>query len=186
MRILFVGTPDFAVPSLKALVAAGHDIPVVLTQPDRPAGRGRRIVGGPVKESARAMGIEIMQPETLKSASVMADIERLGPEVIVVVAYGMLLKRKLLDLPEHGCINVHASLLPRWRGAAPIHRAIEAGDSRRARCQSERLHRASRGRGPGHGSDPGPAFYSYRSPRHHGKPPRSPGPDRCGVACGNP
>lgn len=130
MRILFAGTPVFAVPSLKALVAAGHDIPVVLTQPDRPAGRGRRAVGGPVKECARAMDIEIMQPETLKSASVMAHIERLGPDVMVVVAYGMLLKRKVLDLPEHGCINVHASLLPRWRGAAPIHRAIEAGDSK--------------------------------------------------------
>ena len=129
MRILFAGTPDFAVPSLKALVAAGHDIAAVLTQPDRPAGRGRRTVAGPVKDCARALGIEILQPESLKSPSILADLRRLEPRVMVVVAYGILLKRKVLDIPERGCINVHASLLPRWRGAAPIQRAIEAGDS---------------------------------------------------------
>jgi methionyl-tRNA formyltransferase len=128
MRILFAGTPDFAVPSLKALAAAGHDIPAVLTQPDRPAGRGRRTVAGPVKDCARTLGIEVLQPESLISPSILADIQRLGPRVMVVVAYGLLLKREVLDIPEHGCINVHASLLPRWRGAAPIQRAIEAGD----------------------------------------------------------
>lgn len=129
MRILFAGTPDFAVPSLKALAASSHDIPAVLTQPDRPAGRGRRTVAGPVKDCARALGIEVLQPESLMSPSILADIQRLGPRVMVVVAYGLLLKREVLDIPEYGCINVHASLLPRWRGAAPIQRAIEAGDS---------------------------------------------------------
>jgi len=129
MRIVFAGTPDFAVPTLKALVAAGHEIAAVLTQPDRPAGRGRRLATSPVKDCARALGLEVLQPETLKDAAVLAELRRLQPQVMVVAAYGLILPGEVLSLPEHGCINVHASLLPRWRGAAPIHRAIEAGDA---------------------------------------------------------
>lgn len=129
MRIVFAGTPDFAVPTLKALVAAGHDVAAVLTRPDRPAGRGRRLVAGPVKDCARALGLSVLQPGTLKDAAVLAELRHLQPRVIVVAAYGLILPREVLHLPEHGCINVHASLLPRWRGAAPIHRAIEAGDA---------------------------------------------------------
>lgn len=129
MRIVFAGTPDFAVPALKALVADGQDVAAVLTQPDRAAGRGRRVVAGPVTDCARGLGIELLQPETLKDDAAKAALRRLEPELMVVVAYGMLLRRAVLELPARGCINVHASLLPRWRGAAPIHRALEAGDA---------------------------------------------------------
>lgn len=129
MRIVFAGTPDFAVPTLKALAGAGHAIEAVLTQPDRPAGRGRQVAAGPVKRAARELGLDVFQPKSLKSPSVLADIRVLQPQVIVVVAYGLLLTREVLELPDFGCINVHASLLPRWRGAAPIQRAIEAGDA---------------------------------------------------------
>ncbi|MGA8260735.1 MAG: methionyl-tRNA formyltransferase [Arenicellales bacterium] len=129
MRIVFAGTPDFAVPTLKALAGAGHAIEAVLTQPDRPAGRGRHVAAGPVKRTARELGLDVFQPKNLKSSSVLADIRVLQPQVIVVVAYGLLLTREVLELPDYGCINVHASLLPRWRGAAPIQRAIEAGDA---------------------------------------------------------
>lgn len=129
MRIVFAGTPDFAVPTLKALVAAGHEVAAVLTQPDRPAGRGRRLVAGPVKDCARALGLEVLQPQTLRAEAPLAALRRLEPRVMVVAAYGLILPRAVLDLPPEGCLNVHASLLPRWRGAAPIQRAIEAGDA---------------------------------------------------------
>lgn len=129
MRIVFAGTPDFAVPTLKALVAAGHDVATVLTQPDRPAGRGRRLVAGPVKDCARALDLPVLQPDTLKDESVRAALRGLRPQAMVVAAYGLILPRAVLDLPEHGCLNVHASLLPRWRGAAPIQRALAAGDA---------------------------------------------------------
>lgn len=129
MRIVFAGTPEFAVPTLKALVAAGHDVAAVLTQPDRPAGRGRRLLAGPVKDCARGLGLSILQPGSLKDASLLAALRRLQPRVIVVAAYGLIVNREVLALPEYGCVNVHASLLPRWRGAAPIQRAIEAGDT---------------------------------------------------------
>jgi len=129
MRIVFAGTPGFAVPSLKALVADRHDVITVLTQPDRAAGRGRRVRPGAVTDCARGLGIDIFQPEKLNDPEALAVLRRLAPELMVVVAYGMLLGPKVLALPARGCINVHASLLPRWRGAAPIHRAIEAGDN---------------------------------------------------------
>lgn len=129
MRIVFAGTPDFAVPTLKSLVAAGHDVAAVLTRPDRPAGRGRRLVSGPVKDCARALGLSVVQPESLKDAAAQATLQHLQPAAIVVAAYGLMLPRAVLTLPAHGCVNVHASLLPRWRGAAPIQRAIEAGDA---------------------------------------------------------
>lgn len=129
MRVVFAGTPDFAVPTLRSLVDAGHDVAMVLTQPDRPAGRGRRTVAGPVKQYALEAGLPVRQPDNLEDASILAELRSLRPRVMVVAAYGLLLKRAVLDLPRQGCINVHASLLPRWRGAAPIQRAIEAGDA---------------------------------------------------------
>ncbi|MCG6871639.1 MAG: methionyl-tRNA formyltransferase [Gammaproteobacteria bacterium] len=126
MRIVFAGTPDFALPSLAA-VAAEHKLIAVYTQPDRPAGRGRRVTASPVKRWAREKGLPVHQPQHLRDGA--GDLARLSPEVMVVVAYGLLLPPDCLAVPSHGCINVHASLLPRWRGAAPIQRAIEAGDS---------------------------------------------------------
>jgi methionyl-tRNA formyltransferase len=125
--IAFAGTPEFAVPTLNALVASGARVPVVLTQPDRPAGRGRELAASPVKVAARRHGLQIAQPETLRAPGV---VETLGPapELLIVIAYGLLLPRSMLAWPRLGCVNLHASLLPRWRGAAPIHRAILARD----------------------------------------------------------
>jgi len=130
MRVVFMGTPDFAVPSLAALVLGGHKVAGVITQPDRPRGRGKKIKYSPVKEIALAYGLEIFQPETIKSREFINVLHGLAPEVIVVVAYGRMLPREVLALPEKGCINVHASLLPKYRGAAPIHRAIINGEKR--------------------------------------------------------
>lgn len=126
MKVVFAGTPEFACPTLAALVAAGYPILAALTQPDRPAGRGRRITGSAVKMQAQALGIPVFTPED--GAAAEAVVRTLKPDVVIVVAYGLLLPKGLLALPVHGCLNVHASLLPRWRGAAPIARAIEAGD----------------------------------------------------------
>jgi methionyl-tRNA formyltransferase len=128
MRLIFAGTPEFAAAALKALIAAGHDLPLVLTQPDRPAGRGMKLKASPVKEVALAHGIPVAQPENLKSEEARAPIHAAQAEVMVVAAYGLLLPEAALNIPPLGCVNIHASLLPRWRGAAPIHRAIEAGD----------------------------------------------------------
>ncbi|MES1942621.1 methionyl-tRNA formyltransferase [Salinisphaera sp. PC39] len=128
MRIIFAGTPEFALPSLDALAASGHKLLGVLTQPDRPAGRGRRLAPSPVKRRAGSLGLPVWQPETLKNRALQDELAALRPDVMVVVAYGLLLPRAVLALPVHGCVNVHASLLPRWRGAAPIARAILAGD----------------------------------------------------------
>jgi len=127
MRIAFAGTPGFALPPLRAL-GAHHTIVGVLTQPDRPAGRGRALGASPVKVEALAQGWPLAQPASLKSGEGRATLLAWQPDVLVVVAYGLILPQALLDLPRHGCINVHASLLPRWRGAAPIQRAILAGD----------------------------------------------------------
>ena len=126
-RIAFAGTPQFAVPTLKAIVAAGARVPLVLTQPDRPAGRGRRLTASPVKETAHSLGLPLAQPESLRAPAELPSGER--PDVLVVIAYGLLLPRRWLDWPRLGCINLHASLLPRWRGAAPIQRAVLAGDA---------------------------------------------------------
>lgn len=127
MKIVFAGTPAFAVPSLAALIEAGHEVCAVLTQPERPAGRGRRLVPSPVKQLATRHGLAVLQPATLEGfAPILAGF---GPDAMVVIAYGSILPRAILALPRYGCINVHASLLPRWRGAAPIARAIEAGDA---------------------------------------------------------
>ncbi len=128
MKIVFAGTPDFAVPCLRA-AARGGEVVAVYTQPDRPAGRGRGLQASPVKQAAQELGIPVLQPETLRDPAAQAQLRAFAPDLMVVVAYGLILPRKVLNIPKHGCWNVHASLLPRWRGAAPIQRAIEAGDT---------------------------------------------------------
>ena len=133
MKIVFAGTPDFAVPSLRAAAARG-EVVAVYTQPDRPAGRGRGVTASPVKLEAVQRGIPVLQPENFKGALAKDTLRALKPDLLVVVAYGLILPQSVLDIPTHGCWNVHASLLPRWRGAAPIHRAIEAGDARSGVC----------------------------------------------------
>jgi len=128
-RVVFMGTPDFAVPALAALLSEGYDVVGVLTRPDRPAGRGQRVEESPVKRLARANGLPILQPSTLRDAEARAAVLELQPDVITVAAYGLLLPQALLDLPGHGCLNIHGSLLPRHRGAAPIAAAILAGEA---------------------------------------------------------
>ena len=134
MRLIFAGTPEFAALALQAIVAAGHDVTLVLTQPDRPAGRGMALQPSPVKKLALDKGIEVFQPLTLKDAEAQAKIAATGAEVMVVAAYGLILPQAVLDLPRFGCLNIHASLLPRWRGAAPIQRALLAGDAETGVC----------------------------------------------------
>ncbi len=129
MRVVFFGTPAFAVPTLQALVDAGHDVLAVVAQPDRPAGRGQQLVSPPTVELARRLGIPVFQPTKLKSGDFPPAFAALAPEVAVVVAYGRILPLALLQTPKRGCINVHASLLPRWRGAAPIQWSVLAGDA---------------------------------------------------------
>ena len=151
LRIVFAGTPEFAVPSLRA-AAQRNEVVAVYTQPDRPAGRGRGLQPSPVKREAIARGIPVLQPESLKSELSRDALRALKPDLMVVVAYGLLLPQKILDIPAQGCWNVHASLLPRWRGAAPIQRAIEAGDNETGVClmQMEK------------GLDTGPVLLSQR------------------------
>ncbi|UTW10766.1 methionyl-tRNA formyltransferase [Marinobacterium rhizophilum] len=129
LRIVFAGTPDFAAASLQALFETHHDIIAVYTQPDRPAGRGRKLTPSPVKQLALEHGVAVFQPLSLKDAAAQQALADLKPDLMIVAAYGLLLPRVVLETPRLGCINVHASLLPRWRGAAPIHRALLAGDS---------------------------------------------------------
>ncbi|MEY1660607.1 methionyl-tRNA formyltransferase [Isoalcanivorax beigongshangi] len=128
LRIVFAGTPDFAALSLAALLASRHQVVAVLTQPDRPAGRGRTLTPSDVKVLAEQHQLPVLQPTTLRDADIGAQLASFDADVMVVVAYGLLIPQAILDLPRHGCINVHGSLLPRWRGAAPVHRAIAAGD----------------------------------------------------------
>lgn len=128
LRIVFAGTPDFAVPPLRVLLGSAHEVCAVYTQPDRPAGRGRKLTASPVKQVAQEAAIAVHQPATLKADSAVEALVALKPDLMVVVAYGLLLPQRVLDIPRLGCINIHASLLPRWRGAAPIQRAILAGD----------------------------------------------------------
>lgn len=130
LRILFAGTPDFSVPALHALLESPHQVIAVYTQPDRPAGRGRKLTPSPVKQTALEAGIAVHQPASLKDETAVEALVALAPDLMVVVAYGLLLPQRVLDIPRLGCVNIHASLLPRWRGAAPIQRAILAGDSR--------------------------------------------------------
>ena len=128
MRLVFAGTPVFAQRSLAALVAAGHEVALVLTRPDKPAQRGQRLVASPVKAWALEHGLALWQPRTLREPDAWVRLREVGADAMVVAAYGLLLPPQVLEIPPHGCLNVHASLLPRWRGAAPIQRAIEAGD----------------------------------------------------------
>jgi methionyl-tRNA formyltransferase len=128
LRIVFAGTPEFSVPPLRALLASPHQVVGVYTQPDRPAGRGRKLTPSPVKEEAVAASVPVFQPRSLKDPDAQRELAALKPDLMVVVAYGLLLPQAVLDIPRLGCINIHASLLPRWRGAAPIQRAILAGD----------------------------------------------------------
>jgi len=138
MRVVFAGTPEFARLALDAILAAGHEVPLVLTQPDRPAGRGLKLTPSPVKQAALAAGIPVAQPRSLRldgrypdeAAQAREQLLAAAPDVMVVAAYGLILPAWVLQLPAAGCLNIHASLLPRWRGAAPIQRAIEAGDER--------------------------------------------------------
>ena len=128
MRLFFMGSPEFAVPSLRALVEAGHEIVAVFTQPDRPSGRGRKLQPPPVKAAALEYGLDVHQPPSISAPDVVDEIRRMEPEAGVIAAYGQLLKQRLLDVPPLGILNVHASLLPRWRGASPVSAAILAGD----------------------------------------------------------
>ena len=134
MKLIFAGTPDFAATALAALVAAGHDVALVMTQPDRPAGRGMALQASPVKQLAERHGLPVFQPATLKDPAAQERVRAVAADVMVVAAYGLILPQAVLDLPRHGCLNIHASLLPRWRGAAPIQRAILAGDTESGVC----------------------------------------------------
>ena len=153
LRIVFAGTPEFAVPSLRA-AAQRNEVVAVYTQPDRPAGRGRGLAASPVKVEALARGLTVLQPETLKTQLSRDALRALQPDLLVVVAYGLILPQSILDIPTQGCWNVHASLLPRWRGAAPIQRAIEAGDAETGVC----LMKMEKG------LDTGPVLLSQRTP----------------------
>ena len=151
LRIVFAGTPDFAVPSLRA-AASRDEVVAVYTQPDRPAGRGRGLQASKIKLEAIQRGIPVLQPESLKSQLSRDALRALKPDLLVVVAYGLILPQSILDIPTHGCWNVHASLLPRWRGAAPIQRAIEAGDAETGVCLMQMAK----------GLDTGPVLLSQR------------------------
>ena len=129
MRLAFMGTPEFAVPTLDALVAAGHDVAAVYTQPPRPANRGKKLTPSAVQQRAEELGLPVRCPLSLRQAEAQADFAALGVDVAIVAAYGLILPPAVLEAPEHGCLNVHGSLLPRWRGAAPVQRAILAGDA---------------------------------------------------------
>ena len=134
MKLIFAVTPEFAAQALAAIIAAGHEVALVLTQPDRPAGRGMALQPSPVKKLALAHGIEVFQPLTLKDAEAQVKVAGIAAEVMVVAAYGLILPQLVLDMPKFGCINIHGSLLPRWRGAAPIQRALLAGDAETGVC----------------------------------------------------
>ena len=135
MKVIFAGTPDFAAAALKAIAATGFEIPLVLTQPDRPKGRGMQLAPSPVKQAALELGLHVAQPEKLRNnAEALQMLKGVDADVMVVAAYGLILPQDVLDTPKHGCLNIHASLLPRWRGAAPIQRAIEAGDAETGVC----------------------------------------------------
>ncbi len=134
MRVIFMGTPDFSVAALNALVEAGHEVVCVYSQPPRPAGRGKKDRSSPVQQRAEALGLPVRHPVSLRSVEAQAEFAALDADIAVVVAYGLILPQSILDAPQHGCLNIHASLLPRWRGAAPIHRAIMAGDEKTGVC----------------------------------------------------
>ena len=154
MRLVFAGTPEFAVPSLEAALSSGFDVPAVYTQPDRPAGRGRQLTASPVKQRALRAGIEVRQPTSLRDPGAQQALRELQPDLLVVIAYGLILPQAVLEIPPNGGWNLHASLLPRWRGAAPIQRAIEAGDRETGVCLMQMEA----------GLDTGPVLLSQRTP----------------------
>ena len=154
MKLVFAGTPEFSATSLRAIIAAGHQVVLVLTQPDRPSGRGMVLHASPVKALALASGIDVFQPQTLKDAAARQRLRAVGAEAMIVAAYGLILPPPVLDLFHFGCINIHASLLPRWRGAAPIQRAILAGDIETGVCI---MHMEA-------GLDTGPVLHSESLP----------------------
>jgi methionyl-tRNA formyltransferase len=154
MRLVFAGTPTFAAIALRALIAAGHEVALVLTQPDRASGRGMAVHPSPVKRLAAVAGIDVFQPSTLKDASAQDRIRAAAAEVVVVAAYGLILPQPVLGIPHFGCLNIHASLLPRWRGAAPVQRAILAGDTEAGVCIMQMDA----------GLDSGPVLLSARQP----------------------
>lgn len=154
MRLVFMGTPEFAVPALSALLDAGHEISLVVTRPDRPAGRGRIMTPPPVKTLAIQRGISVLQPEKIREPGFLDALRRAQPEAIVVVAYGKILPREVLDLPEKGCINLHASLLPKFRGASPVAWAILAGESQTGVCAMRLAE----------GMDEGPVYQCEETP----------------------
>lgn len=157
LRLVFAGTPEFAVPGLRACLDAGVEVVAAYTQPDRPAGRGRKLAPSPVKQTALAAGLPVEQPESLRTPEAQRRLAEYAPDLMVVIAYGLILPRKVLAIPRLGCWNVHASLLPRWRGAAPIQRAILAGDAETGVC----LMRMEAG------LDTGPVLLQQRTPIHH-------------------
>lgn len=154
LRVAFAGTPDFALTAFKSVVGSRHTVVGVLTQPDRPKGRGRQLAASPVKLAALERGIPVSQPVTLKTEDGRAELASWQPDVLVVVAYGLILPRAALDIPRLGCVNIHGSLLPRWRGAAPIQRAILAGDAESGVC----IMRMDAG------LDTGPVFLEWKTP----------------------
>jgi methionyl-tRNA formyltransferase len=154
VKLVFAGAPDFAVPGLRACLDSGAEVVAVYTQPDRPAGRGRKLAQGPVKQAALAAGIPVEQPESLKTAEARQRLREYAPDLMVVIAYGLILPPAVLAIPRLGCWNVHASLLPRWRGAAPIQRAILAGDAETGVCLMQMEA----------GLDTGPVLLSARTP----------------------
>ena len=159
MKLIFAGTPEFAARALHAILAAGHQVTLVLTQPDRPAGRGMALRPSPVKEVALAAGIEVFQPPTLKDPATWERLRAERAEAMVVAAYGLILPQAVLDVPRFGCLNIHASLLPRWRGAAPIQRALLAGDAESGVCIMQMEA----------GLDTGPVLHSGRLPIEPGE-----------------
>lgn len=154
LKLVFAGTPEFSLPCLRVLLGGPNVLQAVYTQPDRPAGRGRQLSASPVKQLALARGIEVRQPRSLRDVEAQTALRELQPDLMIVIAYGLILPQAVLDIPRYGCWNVHASLLPRWRGAAPIQRAIQAGDSESGVClmQMEK------------GLDTGPVMLSLRTP----------------------
>jgi methionyl-tRNA formyltransferase len=158
LKLVFAGTPDFAVPGLRACLASDVEVVAVYTQPDRPAGRGRKLAPSPVKQAALAAGLAVEQPESLKTVEVQERLRGYAPDLMIVIAYGLILPRKVLAIPCLGCWNVHASLLPRWRGAAPIQRAILAGDSETGVCLMQMQA----------GLDTGPVLLSEATPINAG------------------
>jgi methionyl-tRNA formyltransferase len=157
MRVIFAGTPDFSVPVLQALLDSRHNVVGVYTQPDRPSGRGRKLTPSPVKQLALQYGLTVLQPTTLKLQAEQQTLAGLRPDLMVVVAYGLLLPQAVLDIPGRGCVNLHASILPRWRGAAPIQRAILAGDNETGVCLMQMEA----------GLDSGPVLAEVRTPVAH-------------------